>query len=297
MEDFQSLLMQRVQILVSATFVFFFILIAAWRNGYFRFQRPGMGYTGRLSSRTFLGAFAVFLILQLLIIPLSFQFWYYFYTLGDEHFIRSAELQGWTNIYGILISGLGMAFYFFALPQQSQEIVLGSFAFKGFKEKIQDFFIACISWIVSYPLVVAVGQIIAIFLMFVYKNVEPEQVAVNQIKMAATSNLLLTTLIICVIFLVPIVEELLFRGFLQNWLKGFMKTKYAVLLTSLIFALFHFAPAQGMGNIELILSLFVLSCFLGFIYERQKSLWAPISLHAIFNAISIALIFYVENEK
>jgi uncharacterized protein len=64
----------------------------------------------------------------------------------------------------------------------------------------------------------------------------------------------------------------------------------SILLASLIFAFFHFSYSQGIDNIEVITSLFVFSCFLGFVYERQQSLWASVGLHALFNAISVVLI-------
>lgn len=298
MENFQEILTERLLILVGSCLIFVLFLLAAWTNGYFSFPRYGKGAEESLSNKVLLWSFAVFLILQLFVTPLTFEFWYYFYTLGESNISKhfTSELQGWVTIYGVLVSAVGMFLYFFTLSKRSRQIVLGAYAAKGWKAKFQDIFIACMSWALSYPLVVAVGQVVAIFLMFTYKNVEPEQVAVQQIKTASTSTSLLAVLILCVIFIVPAVEELLFRGFFQNWLKRFMGQWKAVALTSLVFAFFHFSPSQGMGNIELLISLFVLSCFLGFIYERQKSLWAPISMHAIFNAVSIMLIFYAEKE-
>lgn len=297
MEDFQELLTGRLQILASACMVFFLFFLVSWNSGYFHYSRISKA-SAELSNKVFFWSFGIFLLLQLFVIPLTFEYWYYFYSLGETNIPRhlTDEMQGWTNVYAIIISGIGLFLYFFALPKISQNIVLGAYALKGWKAKFQDFFIACMSWVLSYPLVVAVGQIVAIFLLFTYQNVEPEQVAVKQIKTASTSTPLLVILVLCVIFVVPMIEELLFRGFLQNWLKKFMGQWKAVALTSFIFALFHFSPSQGMGNIELLISLFVLSCFLGFVYERQKSLWAPICLHAIFNAVSIMLIFYVEKE-
>ncbi len=296
MEDFQKLLTERLQVLVSASFIFFLFLLVAWNNGYFSFARQGKALRDKIPNKMFLGVFGFFLLLQLLVIPLSFKFWYYFYTLGDtSSFHLSSEMQGWINIYGIFITAIGMLFFFLALPATSQKVVMGDYAKQGWKAKFQDFFIAGISWILSYPLVIAIGQFVAILLMVTYQNIEPEQVAVRQIKMASTSNVLLSVLIFCVIFIVPAIEELLFRGFFQNWLKNFMSSYKSIALTSTIFAIFHFSFSQGMGNVELIISLFVLSCFLGFIYERQKSLWAPIFLHAIFNAISIMMILYMES--
>ena len=298
MEDISQLLYERFQILASAVFFFLLFLLAARKNGYFSFSRVNREFLGELPNKIFAWSLVLFLALQLLVTPLTFEFWYYFYTLGEAKASRhiSAELQGWINIYGILVTGLGMLLYYFSLPQKTRKIVFGEYAFIGWKAKLHDFYVALMSWVLSYPLVLAVGQIISIILLLTYQNVEPEQVAVKQIKTASTSTALLSVLILLVIFIVPVIEELLFRGFFQNWLKKFMGPWNAILATSIIFALFHFSPSQGMGNIELIVSLFVLSCFLGYIYERQKSLWAPISLHAIFNAISVMLIIYVEKE-
>jgi len=54
----------------------------------------------------------------------------------------------------------------------------------------------------------------------------------------------------------------------------------AILLTSFLFAAIH-------GMIDQFLVLFTLSLALGYIYERTGNLWAPISLHATFNTITL----------
>jgi membrane protease YdiL (CAAX protease family) len=97
--------------------------------------------------------------------------------------------------------------------------------------------------------------------------------------------------VILIVTLVPFLEEVLFRGFLQTWLRRVVGVSGAIWLTALTFALFHFSTSQGADNVELISSLFVLGCFLSFLRERQRSLWAPIGLHAAFNAISILMIY------
>ena len=38
---------------------------------------------------------------------------------------------------------------------------------------------------------------------------------------------------------------------------------------------------------------FILALFLGYLYERQGSLIAPIALHASFNAISVMNIYFL----
>jgi hypothetical protein len=108
------------------------------------------------------------------------------------------------------------------------------------------------------------------------------------------SSLMALVALFIVIIAAPVIEELLFRGFLQNYFKRYLGTKAAILITSLCFALFHLAPSQGLGNISLVISLFSFACFLGFVYERQKSLFASIGLHMFFNLVSSIRILFLE---
>jgi len=96
-----------------------------------------------------------------------------------------------------------------------------------------------------------------------------------------------------VLIIAPISEELFFRGFIQTILVGlfarFRRDKIAsaaprwipVLLTSLLFTLAH--PWWSWPPI------FVLALCLGYAYERTGNLWAPITIHALFNATSVVI--------
>ncbi len=91
----------------------------------------------------------------------------------------------------------------------------------------------------------------------------------------------------------PLVEEFLFRGLLQNYFGNFFGPQYRIILTSLLFAFFHYSALQGSTNIELMVGLFIYSYFIGFFYMRERSLWTPIAMHASFNALTIFIMFYV----
>ena len=98
----------------------------------------------------------------------------------------------------------------------------------------------------------------------------------------------LLVLSIQIVFLGPLVEELFFRGFLFSLIrknKGFL---LSASLTSLAFSLLHRAP----GNL---LPLFVISCSLCYVYERTKSISAPIIFHALHNLINLLLFFIIKN--
>ena len=80
----------------------------------------------------------------------------------------------------------------------------------------------------------------------------------------------------------PIIEELIFRGIIYNKLKTFNKPMTAIILTSLIFSIIHF-------NIIECIYTFGVSFILIYLYEKYKSLKAPIIMHMSLN-ITIILI-------
>src|SRR5205823_4427989 len=113
-----------------------------------------------------------------------------------------------------------------------------------------------VTWIVSYPIVVLCALITEIFSLKFFGVKGVEQVAVEQLKSILAVRWLFILLSLTVIFIVPFIEELLFRGFLQTYLRERMGSKYAIIITALLFSSFHFSIKQGIGNIELLVSLF-----------------------------------------
>ncbi len=155
-----------------------------------------------------------------------------------------------------------------------------------------DFGMGAITWVIGFPLVIAIGQLTDLLLLLLTGFQNYEQVAVHYLKMTLPSPPMLTIALFTILLAAPAIEEFLFRGFLQTYLKQFMNVKLAIVISSLCFALFHLAPSQGMGNISLVISLFTFALFLGFIYEKQGSLFASFSLHMTFNAVSTFRILF-----
>ncbi|MFI5334114.1 MAG: CPBP family intramembrane glutamic endopeptidase [Chlamydiales bacterium] len=151
---------------------------------------------------------------------------------------------------------------------------------------ISDLFLGALTWVIAFPLVVLIAQICDLLLYLFFGVESYEQVAVRFMKTALGSPPLLTAALLTIIVAAPIIEEWLFRGFLQTFFRKYLGTKAAILLSAFSFALFHLSTSQGWGNVSLALSLFTFACYLGFIYERQRSLFAPISLHMTFNTVS-----------
>jgi len=80
----------------------------------------------------------------------------------------------------------------------------------------------------------------------------------------------------------PILEELIFRGIVYNKLKTFNKKSIAIILTSVIFGVIH-------NNIINCIYAFFVSFVLIYLYEKYKTLKAPMIMHMFLN-ITIILI-------
>ena len=88
-------------------------------------------------------------------------------------------------------------------------------------------------------------------------------------------------IIITTVLIVPIVEEMVFRGIFQTLLRSYITKPWpAVILASLVFILFHENPQHWPA-------LFALSMFLGYAYEKSGSLFRSIFIHSMFNAMSV----------
>lgn len=78
-------------------------------------------------------------------------------------------------------------------------------------------------------------------------------------------------------FAVPIAEELMFRGLIFRHLKSFMGRKTAVILSALLFGVYHGNMVQG-------IYAFLMGLLLVWVYERFGSIFAPVLFHCAANS-------------
>jgi membrane protease YdiL (CAAX protease family) len=81
----------------------------------------------------------------------------------------------------------------------------------------------------------------------------------------------------------PIVEEVIFRGYLYAVFKGWAGAAASAFSTALLFGLVH-------GSLTHILPLTCLALLLTLAYEWSGSLLVPVSMHAVFNSVQLALL-------
>lgn len=159
---------------------------------------------------------------------------------------------------------------------------------------LKDIGMGLLALVVCVPVVSFVNQFSDQLTEWIFKREGEEQVAVQFLKTAASHPFVMVVALVTIVGLAPLLEEFLFRGVLQTYLIPRLGIKASIVATSACFALFHYSATQGIGNFSLVLSLFVFSLYLGHLYERQRSLLAPIILHMTFNSISVIRILILE---
>ncbi len=87
--------------------------------------------------------------------------------------------------------------------------------------------------------------------------------------------------------LIPMAEELFFRGLLYTWFRRRFSIWFSVLASALLFSLGH------ADSVAVVATSFVIGIVNALAYELTDSLWLPFALHALNNSLAVLLLFMV----
>ncbi len=104
-------------------------------------------------------------------------------------------------------------------------------------------------------------------------------------KQGLSSPLLTAIFVISAVFLAPVAEELFYRGFVLTMFARNHSRWWAIIVTSLLFALAHLLLVA-------FVQLFVFAILLSILRLKSKSLVAPIVAHSINNLISVVILLF-----
>jgi len=259
------------------------VLVLAWSTGFFTLppREPEKEFSG---INTFV-AFAVYFLFGMFVLPAFFLFIHYLVyhqiniAEGSPELILATLLQ----YFGI---ALALIAYIYYLGPDARKVLFGANGVLGVGRAAKDFCVGMLTWLVMYPVIAFALVVLAITVVYGFQGVLVDQDVLKFMKMTQAYRSLFELMFFVVAVVVPFLEELLFRGFLQGWLKQKFSLFSAIVLTSIVFACCHFSSEQADSNYVLIPALFIFSCFAGFIKERQQSIWASVGLHATFNFMS-----------
>ena len=93
--------------------------------------------------------------------------------------------------------------------------------------------------------------------------------------------LLTPAVIVAVPVLAAVTEEVFFRGYLQP--------RVGIIASSLLFGLVH----SGYGTILQLVAPFALGLLFAYLFQRTRSLWAPIAAHFTFDLIQFLALYFL----
>ena len=120
------------------------------------------------------------------------------------------------------------------------------------------------------------------------KEKVPEMQEIVQTMISSHDITVLIALLFSAIIVAPIVEEIIFRGYIYPVLKKYSHRLFAGFMTSLLFAVVH-------GNVAGLIPLLLLAIILTLSYELTGSILVPVLIHALFNGINSFFILNLPN--
>jgi len=79
---------------------------------------------------------------------------------------------------------------------------------------------------------------------------------------------------------VPLTEEIIYRGIVFNRIKKYLDVNKAIIISALLFGFFHLNLMQG-------LYAFIIGIIMGFLYYKFENICAPIALHMAVNQLTV----------
>jgi uncharacterized protein len=134
----------------------------------------------------------------------------------------------------------------------------------------------------SYLVIFVVIAAVAYFLKFFANTKEDSAEKASKGSLSQIDDFSATGLLGYAV-LVPIAEEVVFRGVLYGWLRLDMSLEASVLISSVVFGLAHGVSINGIMT-------FFLGIGLAILYERSGSILPGIVVHMVNNAIAITLL-------
>jgi membrane protease YdiL (CAAX protease family) len=90
----------------------------------------------------------------------------------------------------------------------------------------------------------------------------------------------------------PVTEEFLFRGLIYRSIRDRHGVALGAIVSALLFGAIHFVPGPWPDALALQITMVVTGLGLAWVYERRKTLLAPIAGHAAFNLIAVVVIVW-----
>lgn len=200
--------------------------------------------------------------------------------------LKARTLSSLAN-YGVQLALV--AAIWFALPREPQD---GASAIPAPPRRARAFAAGLLAMAAAWPIVQCAGMLASIAQSALMGTEQPAAAHKTLDAMSSASPLEWRVLMgIVAVCLAPVAEEILYRGALQQALKGVgLARGWAIAATAALFAAAHWGSLVPGAEGGALAMLLVLGVAFGWAYERTGSLLAPVAAHAAFNAANLAIV-------
>lgn len=206
---------------------------------------------------------------------------------------RSADISDYESLMNMTLVIAGVSFcllLLYLLVLRPQKLSLNQ-AFTRSAEKLAppDFFMFVLGGFCAANLLNLAGRMIYHLLPGAGRPTNPAHLQMVKAFVAGDVEQIIKSVIFACL-LAPFTEEIMFRGLLFGWLRNKFGSTKAVIISSLLFAAWHF-------DLNGFVQYFALGLVLASVYNRTRNLWISILIHALWNCWVVSTVYWVTSYK
>lgn len=196
-------------------------------------------------------------------------------------FVEMANGNAWTVFFVFLVQNavLLLALWFFCIKRYKPSLAL--LGFRAVKPGA-----AAILVVAAFLLNLAITALYNTFSSYYQFDLPGYGIQEPHLPIFGANPTGMILLVIVAVIIAPVIEEVFFRGFLQQAFTKRFGLNRGLLLASLIFAIAHF-------EFQVLIPIFILSLLLGWMFIRSRSIWPGIIFHAVNNIMALVIEFMV----
>lgn len=156
--------------------------------------------------------------------------------------------------------------------------------FGWFRQGFTQTVATAVLWIV--PATVAIGLVNAVLVLILRNSGYdlPQQPIIDSIRRSDDPSVLILSGITLAVG-APLMEEIVFRGVIYSNARRWFPRAYAILASSLFFAVVH-------ANLLSLIPLTFLGALFAIAYDRTRNLAVPVLMHSLFNLSQFLILLY-----
>ena len=143
----------------------------------------------------------------------------------------------------------------------------------------------------NWYMVIFVGIILPLLIFFIGKQFVPEFITHVKSRLPLNVNSIIAALI--AIAIGTFLEEIIFRGFIQERLSWFIGTPIAIIIASILFAFIHISKGSFKIVAFDLIGIFIDSIFFGIVFSKTNNIFASWIVHYMSDITALLCLLFL----